>query len=131
MLYLAIKTDNPEAQLHLLQNDVVTASKTWTAHRQLLETLHVTIKQLLESQKLAYSDIAGIIFYAGPGSFTGLRIGASVANALAASLDVGIVAAQTDDWLHIGAQRIVDMPSFVKAIEPEYGSPATITAPKK
>ena len=52
----------------------------------------------------------------GPGSFTGLRIGASVVNTLAHELDIPI-----KDH-HGNAHQI---------ILPEYGRPANITAPQK
>lgn len=48
------------------------------------------IEKLLKSQKLEYSDLKGIEVETGPGSFTGLRVGVSVANALGFSLKIPV-----------------------------------------
>jgi len=46
------------------------------------------IEKLLKSQKLDFKDLKGIEVETGPGSFTGIRVGVSVANALGFSLGV-------------------------------------------
>src|SRR3989344_1392543 len=46
------------------------------------------IEKLLKSQKLEFKDLKGIGVETGPGSFTGIRVGVSVANALGFSLGV-------------------------------------------
>lgn len=48
------------------------------------------IDQLLKEHKLKLSDINSIEVNTGPGSFTGLRVGASIANALAFSLKIPV-----------------------------------------
>lgn len=61
-------------------------------------------------------DLSGITFFAGPGSFTGLRIGAAIVNTLADQLQIPL-------YDQHGQQR--------KIILPEYGRPANISAPRK
>lgn len=56
--------------------------------REMAEKLHRFIKEKLESEGRDWKDITEIEFMSGPGSFTGLRIGAAVVNALAAELGV-------------------------------------------
>ena len=63
-----------------------------------------------------WHDISEITFFSGPGSFTGLRIGAAVVNTLADQLDIPL-------YDHHGNKHPV--------IIPEYGKPANVTAPKK
>ncbi|MDO8573399.1 MAG: tRNA (adenosine(37)-N6)-threonylcarbamoyltransferase complex dimerization subunit type 1 TsaB [Candidatus Daviesbacteria bacterium] len=46
------------------------------------------IEKLLKSQKLEFKDLKEIEVEVGPGSFTGLRIGVSVANALGFALGI-------------------------------------------
>ncbi len=106
------------------------AYEKWQAHRQLSETIHSKIEKLLKSQKKDWTDIKGIVCYKGPGSFTGLRIGLSVANALAASLEVPIVGTTSADWQRLG---ISDLKSGKNehVVLPEYGSPVHITLPKR
>lgn len=48
------------------------------------------IEKLLKSQKLDFKDLAEIEVETGPGSFTGLRVGVSVANALGFSLGIPV-----------------------------------------
>lgn len=48
------------------------------------------IEKLLKSQKLEFKDLKRIEVEKGPGSFTGLRVGVSVANALGFALGVPV-----------------------------------------
>jgi tRNA threonylcarbamoyladenosine biosynthesis protein TsaB len=48
------------------------------------------IEELLNEHKLALKDITEIIVATGPGSFTGLRVGATVANALGYLLHIPV-----------------------------------------
>jgi tRNA threonylcarbamoyladenosine biosynthesis protein TsaB len=130
MLILAIRTDKPEAELGLYDNDRRLTTITWQAHRQLAETIHLKIAGLLKSQQKQLSDIEGIVIFKGPGSFTGLRIGLSVANALADALTVPIIGAQGEDWQQQGQGRLVQAEND-RIVQPEYGAPVHITQPKK
>lgn len=129
MIYIAVRTDKPEAELYILNDGVVGDKIVWLAHRQLLETINTTFEELLKKQDLKAQDINGILFYAGPGSFTGLRIGASFANALSAGLKVPIVACEGVDWLQIGVTLLQKQQNY-DYIAPKYGSPAHITTSK-
>lgn len=48
------------------------------------------INKLLKSQKMDFKDLAGIEVETGPGSFTGLRVGVSVANALGFTINIPV-----------------------------------------
>lgn len=71
--------------------------------------------KLAENDK-TFHDIAKITFMSGPGSFTGLRIGATVVNTLAHELNIPL-------YDHHGKKHPL--------ILPDYGRPAHITTPKK
>jgi len=129
MLILTVRSDKPEAELGLYENDQQLAYTTWQAHRQLAETIHTQLKDLLESQNRHLKDVQGIVLYKGPGSFTGLRIGFCVANALADSLALPIVSTNNDNWINSGLARLQNHQNEVIAL-PEYGSPPHITQPK-
>ena len=129
MIYIAIRTDKPEAELYILKDTDIISKTVWLAHRQLLETINIKIDELLKREKLIITDVNGLVFYEGPGSFTGLRIGASVANAIAAGLGVPIVSSGHGDWLQAGVLSLQDTQNL-GYIEPKYGSPAHVTAPK-
>lgn len=130
MLVLALRTDNPTAELHLLQDGKQIAVFTWQAHRLLAETLHTQVSALLDQAQCELKNLNGIVAFQGPGSFTGLRIGLAVANALAYSLAVPIVAATGDDWITRGVALLAAGQDDVIAL-PEYGAPVHITAPRK
>ena len=140
MIVLTLRTDKPEAEVGLYEDTRQLAYETWTAHRQLAETLHAKILEVLQSQDKTLHDIEAVACYAGPGSFTGLRIGLSVANALAYALEVPIAAepgseaagATSDDaneWLGRALARLQKGEADPVAM-PEYGADPHITPPK-
>lgn len=48
------------------------------------------IEKLLKQENLEYKDLRGVEVETGPGSFTGIRVGVSVANALGFSLGIPV-----------------------------------------
>ena len=84
--------------------------------REMAEQLLGFIRDKLAENGKTWQDITSITFFSGPGSFTGLRIGAAVVNTLAHELNVPL-------YDHHGTKH--------KIILPDYGRPANITAPKK
>ncbi len=130
MLILTIKTDQPEAELGLYDDQKQLTSLAWPAHRQLAETIHQQIRQVLDRQNKTLKDLQGLAIFAGPGSFTGLRIGITVANALADSLNIPIVGGRGQSWRADSVGKLLAGKNE-KIIIPEYGSPPHITPPKK
>ncbi|MFZ1324301.1 MAG: tRNA (adenosine(37)-N6)-threonylcarbamoyltransferase complex dimerization subunit type 1 TsaB [Candidatus Saccharimonadales bacterium] len=131
MIVLTLRTDKPQAEVGLFEEDMRLAYETWEAHRQLAETIHAKIKDVLLTGGKSLGDIDAVVCYKGPGSFTGLRIGLSVANALAYGLGVPIVGVQGEaTWITRGQQRLANGIND-RAVLPEYGAPVRITKPKK
>jgi tRNA threonylcarbamoyladenosine biosynthesis protein TsaB len=130
MFILTLRTDKPEAELGLFDGKAKLAYSTWPAHRQLAETIHLKIKELFESQGRALSDLNGIAIYKGPGSFTGLRVGLSVANTLADSLNLPIVSETGEKWIEQACVRLQKGENEQIAL-PEYGAEPHITKQKK
>jgi tRNA threonylcarbamoyladenosine biosynthesis protein TsaB len=129
MLILTIRTDKPDAEIGLFNVGSKLAYSTWPAHRQLAETIHLKVKELLESHNRDLTDLDGIVVFKGPGSFTGLRIGLSVANALAYGLRIPIVSVTGVNWLEKG-NRAIKQGKDEQITLPQYGSPPHITLPK-
>ncbi len=129
MTILYIRTDSPEAHL-TIQTDTNRYDYAWTAQRQLAKDLLSVLSAQLHTHEVALSDITGIVLFKGPGSFTGLRIGASVANALADSLQIPIVGALGDNWQATGLKRLQSAQNDT-IVQLEYGGAIHITAPKK
>ena len=83
---------------------------------QLAEQLLSVILEKLNEHHVTWSDLTEITFMAGPGSFTGLRIGAAIVNTLADQLEIPL-------YKSTGER--------VPIILPDYGHPANITLSKK
>lgn len=130
MLILTIRTDKPEAEIGLYNDLTRSDYLIWPAERELSDTIHLKLKELLERNKYAYQDLQGIAVYQGPGSFTGLRIGISVANALAYSLDLPIVAEPNETWLDRSLKALMSGTNQT-IITPLYGAEPHITKQKK
>lgn len=103
---------------------------TWSANRLLAKGLLKFIKDSLSEVGGDFQDISGIGAMKGPGSFTGLRIGLTVANTLADSLQVAIVGGEGADWQNQVIKKLQDG-SDDKIVLPSYGSDPHITAPRK
>lgn len=88
----------------------------WESGRDLAEGIHQFIHDKLQEHGKDWQDITEIHYFSGPGSFTGLRIGATVVNTLADQLHIPL-------YDHHGKQHPV--------IIPDYGRPARITPPRK
>jgi len=82
----------------------------------LAEKIFSFIHDKLQENGADWPDITEITFFSGPGSFTGLRIGAAIVNTLADQLNIPLY-----DQFGVRHQIIL----------PEYGRPANISAPKK
>jgi tRNA threonylcarbamoyladenosine biosynthesis protein TsaB len=129
MIILSIRTDKPEAEVGLFTDGKQIGYKVWEAGRALSLQLHRVIEELLATQGKSLQDVQGIVCYAGPGSFTGLRIGLTVGNALAYGLDVPIVAMQDPEWIQGGIARLATGQPDKLAL-PFYGAPVHITQQK-
>ncbi len=130
MLILSIRTDKPESEIGLFDNDKKVAYETWEAHRELSKTIHTKILSILKDHGKNFSDLGGIVCFKGPGSFTGLRIGLTVANTLAAELNIPITGASGKKWLAQGLHDIAASKT-TQIVLPDYGSPAHITKQKR
>ena len=97
-----LKLDNKEYK-YVFANDLA---------EKLLQFIH---DKLQENHK-DWQDISEITFMSGPGSFTGLRIGASIVNTLAHELNIPL-------YDHHGKKH--------KIITPDYGRSANISKPRK
>ena len=129
-MILALRTDKPEAELYLYDSKTEVDSYRWQAHRQLSDTLLVKIEDILKSNGVTILALTGICVYQGPGSFTGLRIGITVANTLAYSLNIPIAGATDEDWLAVSL-KLLKLQTTSQIIMPVYGSEPNITSPRK
>lgn len=129
-MILAVRTDTYHCQLHLYKQDQLVESMEWNAGRELSHQLLRKIDEFLKENDSTVNQLKGLIVYKGPGSFTGLRIGISVMNAMAYALDIPIVGVKSDNWAKQGLEELADSKNDTIVI-PEYGAKPNITKPKK
>lgn len=129
MIVLTIRTESAQAEICIYKDETLLDQHRWEAHRQLAGTLLSQINELLTKHRLGWHSISGIICYQGPGSFTGLRIGLSVGNALAYTLNIPIVACQQNNWIDKGLKKL-ETTTTIQSVLPEYGAPPHITISK-
>lgn len=90
MRVLAIETSTEHCSV-ALQQDGETLSRTELAGQKHSEILLAMIDGLLSEAGCGLQELDGIAFGAGPGSFTGVRIAASVVQGLALGLDLPVM----------------------------------------
>jgi len=129
-MILALRTDKPEAELYVFDQLKQVDQLAWHAHRELSDTLLLKIEEILNRNKLDKKDLKGLVVYEGPGSFTGLRIGISVMNALSYSLNIPISGGTGDSWREDAINKLTQ-PNDIKIVLPHYGSEPHITKPRK
>ncbi len=129
-MILAIRTDKPLAELYLIgDSSEQIDSHKWESNRQLADELLPSIQKILSSNDHDLQDIKGILIFTGEGSFTGLRIGTTVANTLAYSLEIPIVESVGQDWLQSGLKQLKTAEPGHYVV-PKYSSEPNITKPK-
>lgn len=129
---LTLRTDKPEAEVGVYDAEGKQLGyHVWRAHRELSLTLHGVIRDELKKRGATLDDLGGIVVFQGPGSFTGLRIGITVANALSHELKIPIVGVANEErWLERGLERL-SRGEIDQLVVPEYGAEANISVQKK
>jgi len=128
-MILLLDTSTPTCRLTLVEGEHHFAYE-WEANRELAKGLLEWLQKRLEEQGKTWQDLTGIGAFTGPGSFTGLRIGLTVLNTHADSLDIPIVGANGDDWQQAAFNRLNNGETD-RITLPYYGSEANITTPRK
>lgn len=104
MTVLAIDTSNDALGIALYQNEQVIAEYISINKNKHSTRLMPAIDQLFENAQVKPQDLDKIVVAKGPGSYTGVRIGLSVAKAMAWSLDIPIVGISSLEALSLQAQ---------------------------
>lgn len=110
MKLLAIDSSGLVATVALLCDDVLVGEYTIHNKKTHSQTLLPMIHDMMQMAGVDVCELDGISVAAGPGSFTGLRIGASTAKGLAQALHIPIVAVPTLEGLAfnlMGAEALV------------------------
>ncbi len=129
-LLLFLKADSEDVFVSVNDGDKQLAAKDWQAGRELSNQLLSTISELCESAGKTIDDFDGIVVYQGPGSYTGLRISISAANALGYSLNIPVAGSSGDDWI-ARSSEVLSRTKIFKPVSPIYGGDVYTTKPKK
>lgn len=108
----------------------VTKRHSWLAERRLAQELLSQLEAFLSENGQMLTSLTGIVVFRGPGSYTGLRIGATVCNALAESLGIPICGETGEQWESTGLKRLSNEVND-RIVLPEYGSDPHITTARK
>ncbi len=102
-LILAVETALQTCSVALTENDKLLALVEAEGRYMHAEKITVFINDVLADAGKNVKDIELICVSKGPGSYTGLRIGVSVAKGLAFGLDIPLVSVSTLEGLTVGA----------------------------
>lgn len=129
-MIIGLDTSTPLCRLSIFTRDTW-HEYDWQADRRLAHELLGKLEAAIrDSGGQGLESTHGIVVYAGPGSYTGLRIGLTVVNTLAEGVGVPIVGETGEDWRNIGLARL-HRGEDDKIVMPIYGGAPHITTPRK
>jgi tRNA N6-adenosine threonylcarbamoyltransferase len=128
-MILQLSCANPEAVLNLLNDDYNQVDDlAWEAHRQLSTTLTVKFTELLERNQLKPTDLTGLHFCEGPGSYTGLRVGGTFINVLSGQLNIPVYGGRGPNW---SDEAILRQKEYKSGLDLLYDKPLYAKLPEK
>lgn len=128
-MILLLDTSSSLCRLTLVQGDQK-YDYPWQADRELAKGLLKHIVLSLSKHNMTIQELEGLGIFRGPGSFTGLRIGISTLNTIAAFESIPIVDSEGDAWQN-DCLELLRGGKDQKIVLPEYGCTARITKPRK
>ncbi len=99
MKILGIDSSGMVASVAIVQDDILMAEYTMNHKKTHSETLLPMIDEIVRNSETRLEDIDAIAIASGPGSFTGLRIGAATAKGLGLSIEKPIVPVKSCEGL--------------------------------
>lgn len=94
-MILSIETSTEVCSVALHEKSKLLAYYELFTEKSHSSALTLLIKNIIENTQKKLSDLQGIVLSQGPGSYTGLRVGTSVAKGLCYSLDIPLYAVDT------------------------------------
>ena len=99
MKILAIDSSGLVASVAVIENDTMLAEYTVNYKKTHSQTLLPMLDEVKKMTELDLGTIDAVALAAGPGSFTGLRIGAATAKGLCLALELPLIPVPTVDAL--------------------------------
>ncbi|GAA4000702.1 tRNA (adenosine(37)-N6)-threonylcarbamoyltransferase complex dimerization subunit type 1 TsaB [Hymenobacter fastidiosus] len=94
-LILSLETSSPVCSVALHQGGKLLGQSELRLEKSHSSHLSILVNQLLENSQHTLSDLAAVAISDGPGSYTGLRIGAAAAKGLCFALNIPLLAIST------------------------------------
>ena len=94
-LILALETTEKFGSVALMDGNHVLAEKILPRDRRSSQTLHPVMQTLFEETRIAPTEIDVVAVVAGPGSFTGLRVGVTAAKVFAYTIGAQVIVLDT------------------------------------
>ena len=110
---LSIETATPTCSVALHQDDHLLGLQEVHLEKSHSALLHVMIDHLLACCEVEKSALSGVALSMGPGSYTGLRIGASAAKGICFALDVPLIAVNTLEAMAEGVRQSNHQPAWL------------------
>ena len=104
-MILCIETATPVCSVALCDRNGIIAVRESSAERSHATQLTILIMDLLASQELDASRLEAVAVSKGPGSYTGLRIGVSVAKGIAYGASVPLIGIETTRSMFFGLKK--------------------------
>jgi tRNA threonylcarbamoyladenosine biosynthesis protein TsaB len=89
--FLIIDTSTKKLSLSLFENEVCMGSYIDQNDFSHAKNITLDIDNLIKKNKIQYSNLTAVALNQGPGSFTGLRVGSSIAKGLCFALDIPLI----------------------------------------
>ena len=110
---LSIDSSTRYASIALSQQGEPVAELSWHSERNHSVELVPAIRELMARREAEFSDLDAVFIAAGPGGFSGLRVGMSTAKSLAVALNAPLVSVVT---LDVEAQPYLKLGDHVVAL---------------
>lgn len=109
---LAIETATDVSSVAIFEDGVLKALQENHANRTHARLVTVMVERMLQDLEWKTTDLSAVAVAKGPGSYTGLRVGVSVAKGLCMALDIPLLSVGSLEAL---ASSVVDIASVLDA----------------
>lgn len=104
-IILALETSTTVCSIAIYSSNEIIAETNLYKKNSHAEVITSCITHLLDSSKLEMKDLNAVAISSGPGSYTGLRIGTSIAKGICFSLNIPLIAINTLESMIFYMQR--------------------------
>lgn len=106
-LIIAIDTSTKACSIGLHHNGDLLAQQAYHLQKSHSSLLPIIINQLMDNVDMRMADLDAVAISAGPGSYTGLRIGTSTAKGICFGLDIPLISFDSLDSMYESVKRTI------------------------